>query len=232
MDIELLKEIGEPTEHYVFIDSEDQRLYLQKKDYTYIVRDARGYPVFDASGSIVYGIDSAANRMNNTYDYVVTFEEPFENVVSVEILEAYIPTTPLVQDLSTSGSLLRYLTISCPEIEAYISRSKRRVDYTPSMARICWESLEKSYLRYTKPFKNRFFHPIGRVGKLHFQFFRNNTNDYINFAGAHHTMMLVVTTLKPKMKEFTDFILNPNYKPGDIPNHFVSAHAEDSDVEE
>ena len=226
MDIELLKTIGEPVEHFVFIDSEDHRLYLQTKEYSYIVRDSQGNPVFDSSGSIVYGIDSVASRKNNTYDYVITFDQPFENVISVEILEAHIPTTPLIQDLSTSGNLLRYLTISCPEIEAFLSRSKRKVDFTPSMAKVCWESLDKSYLRYVKPFKNRFFHPIGKVGKLHFQFFRNNTNALINFSGAHHTMMLCITTMEPKRKEFTEFILNPHYRPGDVPNHFISAHAE------
>jgi hypothetical protein len=233
MDVEFLKENCKEKEYVIFVDSADQRLYQKADEYRYLVRDHWGNTVVDACNQTITGIDTMASRINFVYDYVLVFQEPYENVVSVELTEAYIPTAP-VRDINRQQTrqedMIRYLTISCPEIEQHMKRNKKASDYSIGMAKICWDSLEdKNFLFYKSPFTKRHFHPIGRLGKLNLRFFKNNTESPVDFKGAHHTLLLTITVLEPEQKDAPEYILNPQYDPHRAPDHFSSMHHADSE---
>lgn len=234
MDVHLLEDSGKKEEYYVFIDSEDQRLYKNPEEFISI---ARGSHVKQTPGTTVYEIDTAANRINFVFDYTVTFQEPYKNVVSVEIVDAHIPTAPLKALIEEGGSndtsLLRYITVVCPDVDTHLKKNKRKINYATSMAKICWESLDnRTYIRYEPRMKARFFHPIGKLHRLRFQFFRNNTDTYVDFAGSHHTMVVKIVCLELPMEGTREYLLNPSYDPREIPNPMMISGVATSDEEE
>lgn len=232
MDIEYLKDHCKEKEYIAFVDSADQRLQKVYHEYEYMVKDKYGGFVY-SDNQIVKGIDTVANRENFVYDYVVTFQQPFENVVSVEVLEAYIPTAPLremQQREVEQQNILRYVTVACPEIEQHIKRNKKETDFSFRLCRIGWETLlDKNYLYYRLPFPRRYFHPIGRLGKINLRFLKNNSDTPIEFKGAHHTLLISIISLEPERQQKPEFILNPEYQPNRVPDHFSSMHADDDD---
>ena len=232
MDVEYLREYCKEKEYIFFIDSADQRLYQMAKSYQYVLKDDFGNFRME-NNELVTGIDTMANRKNYVYDYIVTFQEPFENVVSVEVIEAHIPTAPLqeMQARETNESnTLRYVTISCPEIEQHLKRNKSDSDYPFRMSRVEWDTLrDKNFIAYKIPFSKRYFHPIGRMAKLNLRFLKNNLDIPIDFKGAHHTLVLCITCLEPTHSKYTQFVLNPQYQPNQTPDHFSSMHADDED---
>lgn len=232
MDIEYLKDNCKEKEYIAFVDSADQRLQRVPREFEYILKNKYGQVIYDQNQDIVKGIDTMANRENFVYDYVVTFQQPFENVVSVEVLEAYIPTAPLreIQRETKQDDILRYITVSCPEIEQHIKRNKKETDYSFRLCRIGWESLqEKNYLFYRLPFSRRYFHPIGKLAKINLKFLKNNTDVPIDFLGAHHTLLISIHCLEPDVTTKPEFTLNPQYNPNKFPDHFSSMHADSDD---
>lgn len=238
MDVQYLKTIGDEKEYYVFIDSADHRLSLSDellRSYSTVLKDKYGQIRVDSSQNPLREVDTIANRETFVHDYVVVFSNPFVNVISVEVIEAYIPTAPLnnaIQSASSdqSQNLLRYITVTCPEVDNNIKRNERKVDFATTMAKITWERLDdKTYIRYRKSYGKRYFHPVGRMQKLNFKFFKNNTNEHVNFGGSHHTMLVCITCLEPSIGYPNEYPLAPSYNPAEIHANFVSATAHSDD---
>jgi len=233
MDIVEVDSFNNFVEHYIFIDSNDARftegIDVQRFDpitNTYITyRDTVGQ-VKDTPG------------LNPINSYKISFQQPFINVVSVEIMEAYLPTTPIaaVNTYREGVDPLRYVTIRVPEIEAHMQRSKRDVNWPFGMAKICWDSIvDKDFVSYKKPFKQmRKFHPIGKLSNLTFQFYKNNTTELVKFQGFHHHMTIAITTAEPRKQTPKEFPMSPFYDPMSRSNGFVTlmiSEEQDDDLE-
>lgn len=234
MDIEELRAFGASKEHYVFIDSNDARFAQASGSITRI-----------ENGVAVTYTDSSASRVtvgNPANGYTISFAEPFFNVVSVELMEAQIPSYPLRAPSQydpiniASSDPLRYISLRCPDIEQHLSRHKQDINWPFGLARIPWATLTDDFVVYRKPYQQmRRFHPIGKLASMRLDFYKNNSDCHVLFKGFHHTLLLAITTLEPVMKTPEKFPLNPFYDPksretGYIRPDVVDESSEDEDL--
>jgi hypothetical protein len=216
MDIEELKDFEEKV-HHVFIDSNDARFTA-----------APTYRELQPDGSFKVYADTATSRAgtNPANGYTLWFGEVFKNVVSVEILKAWIPTVPLRPqakydpDDITATDPLRYITVSMPQIEQHMERHKASINWPFKGARIAWDTLDgRDFIVYEKPFvERRRFHPIGKMDQLTFNFYKNSLSDgdtacFVKFKGFHHQLLVEITTLVPAKVSPEEYPLAPAYDP-------------------
>lgn len=224
MDIEEIANMGARKEHYVFIDSNDAR-FAEGVDTRIFDPDTQSYVIYR---------DTTYQRLqveggNPANAYRLTFQQPFYNVISLEIMEAYLPVRPLLTSTQynaedASYDPLRYVTMRIPEIETHMHRNKKDINWPYGMARISWDTLtDKQNIVYKKPFKQmREFHPIGKLQHITVEFLKNNTTEYVRFKGFHHHFLISVVTMEPEKAKPTEFPQAPHYDPTNPGNGYIS----------
>jgi hypothetical protein len=225
MDIEEIKAFAEEREQFVFVDSNDARVEAGY-DIVSGVDPSTGEPV-------VYRDTQTATASNNPANaYRLTFRQPFRNVVSVEVVEAYLPAPPLLTESKYDTTLpnydpLRFVTIQVPEIEEHMWRNKRDINWPYGMARVCWDGLaDRDFVVHRRPFLTpRKFHPIEKLGHMTITFTKNSTNEYVRFKGYHHQILFSILTMEPKTVSPSSFPLAPMYDPLNRTGGYVRATA-------
>jgi hypothetical protein len=126
----------------------------------------------------------------------------------------------------------RYVIIRCPEIEQHLYRSLSYSKYNLGLAKIRVSSYgyNDEKIDFTK-ITTREFHPIGKLPKLSFRF-ETPEGDLYDFKGVNHNILYTIYYYEPTSnKEFTNPILNPNYK-GNFINYMYTNDEQQGDSDD
>ena len=148
-------------------------------------------------------------------------------MVTIEAREHAVHTLIPPGIINLTGD--QYCVLRSPEIEQHMHRNKGFETNTMGLAKFKLGNVGFDDTRFDfSSIPSRKFHPIGKLPSITLEFVGPNGNFY-NFRGVNHTITFVLRYYIPKVKEFTNYVLNPDYNPDYF--QYIQQESSDSDTE-
>lgn len=192
----------------------------------------------NGDGGLLWYCDTSNNaKQSSEKAYSIVWNSTYD--LSMHLGAGYLPFVPKAQfsllssspglrvnssykrySITPTGRLVligeRFIILRCPEIESQLSSSFGFGSNSPGLALFKLGVLGYADARFDfTTIKNKEFHPIGKLNKLHFRF--ETSKGYLyDFKGVNHNLLVAIKFLRPVLKQQqtnTNYILNPNYNP-------------------